>query len=173
MPMRRTDILVGLALISFVVIGCGGGDTGEPGIYYSEKGGFSIEFPDGWKKVKLKSEYETASAKDPKGKAIIMVTTKQVADYLTAEESLDIMIEGMGVYEHERDETTIDEKEALWSIYSATVDNIKYTYLSYVTIYGDRFYMISGWVDSNLFSDYEDVFRESADSFRFEWKRKH
>lgn len=150
-------------LVLSMLTGCGG-PSQEAGRYYDRKQGFSIQFPDDWKKQKstmgvmvtFGSAEDTAKVGIQKQKTSSQQTLADLGEYMEAH------IQRNGGRIEERGGEMIDDHDAIWLLSEVGRENS----LSYYIQKEDHIYSILCTANRDDFEVSE--MREVARSFRFE-----
>ena len=158
MVSQRINFLFYSLLSLFIIVGCTGKE--ESNRYYSKKGEFSIEFPDGWNKIRA-SQYidvtminleETVKASV---QSIVVDEDFDLADYV---DNKLLLLEREGFIFADSGQTLIDGNEAYWFTGSRKGDAV----LCYDTAKDNRTYSITFQVEPYVFSEHEDELRSIA-----------
>ncbi|MEC4685838.1 MAG: PsbP-related protein [Nitrospirota bacterium] len=163
MQLRRMTVLCMALLISCVLIGCNSTPK-ESGRYYNKGKGFSIKFPEGWKKQKsprgviitFGSPEDTASVGVQKQKVSPQQTLAYTVKFM---KSYTRKIGGKII---DTGETVIDNVDASWLLSDLGSETI----ITYYMKKDDYIYSILASAAKDDF--YEDEMRSIARSFRFE-----
>jgi hypothetical protein len=159
---------------------CSCGKNREPGRYYNEKKGFSIEFPDKWE-IKKGDGVETPLVEavspweneDDPFSEFISVDVEEFSEEIdlgkyAARLRQDQVGEFQYYEEIDRGETTINGVDAKITVYDIGMEEGTNRVLGFVLVKGMRGYLISCVAEDTKFSEYRETFEEAVFSFRFE-----
>ena len=177
MRSRKTALLcMVIFFTSMTVTGCKKKD--EAGRYYSRNKGYSIKIPDSWdtKKAYLGTDIVAVSPSegpDDDFHENFNVMVQPLNESLTVDQFYQKSIPGFKTItkefrEHSHGYVELDGKKARWDILSHKMGPLTIKVLAYITIHSTNGYVITFSSSEAKFSRYEEMFKNIADTFRFE-----
>jgi hypothetical protein len=158
-----------LVLLSVFFISCWGSYDDITGLYTNRGKGFSINFPDEWKKIKAQMG-ALVTVSDPNELAQISIVVQELPEETTLDKyfkTISSQGKRMGARVKDSGEMTIDEADALWSMMNIKVGGGQFTSLNYYVMNKNRVYSIICIADSVDFNDFENEFDAAVESFKF------
>jgi hypothetical protein len=140
----------------------------EPGRYYDRSLGFSIKFPEGWKKI-APFPGATITVQDPgKTVALSIAVAKVPANSQAAEliKKVTTHAQAMGITYKDRGQMILNGHDAYWMIGDAGVRG--FVYLAYFLLKGERWYSLQFVTDGATFTRSQYQFADIADTFQLE-----
>lgn len=177
MHSRKTSLLVIVLFVtSMTVSGCKKKD--EAGRYYSRDKGYSIKIPDSWDIKKAYLGTDIVAVSPPDGPLDdfhenFNVMVQPLNESLTVDQFYQKSIPGFKSVTQEFREHThgyieLDGEKARWDIISHKMGPLTIKVLAYITIRNTSGYVITFSASEAKFSEYEEMFKNIADTFRFE-----
>jgi hypothetical protein len=161
------------------LMGCSGDSGKMPGTYSNTEHRFSIAFPQGWTLLEGDGEIEpyveaTSPWEDDADEFSehITVDVEPVTPGITVDAYVEETIEAQsvsipGFTTKRRGRTMIDGRDAIWVEFEFEDEGGDLTVLGYAVVEGSSGYLISCVAQTRKFVSYEDVFRKTAESLRF------
>ncbi|MCP4133511.1 MAG: DUF1795 domain-containing protein [bacterium] len=176
-PVRLLIAVLIIAGISASTNGCK--CSKEKGRYYNEKEGFSIMLPEKWEQRRNIIPGAPITAFAPTDRETLLFRTSLVAavDLADPAASLDAQIEELGKALKkqlpdfkilEKGNTLIDKNKAAFFTYEYEHTGMNPRVISYVLLKGKKRYVLTGAALAEEFPAYEEIFKKSIMSFRYE-----
>jgi hypothetical protein len=175
--ISRYLVLAGLGV--FVFYGCAPKSPPEPGRYYNEKYGFSVNFPSGWELQNGREEGEVIMALSPFSddqdlfQECVNIVYESLPKKMDMDEYFNLSINNcrkeltdFELFEH--GQASIGKYEAKRLVYSNRFDTLQIKAEAYILMKGRKVYIITCSALPEQFDVYRDKFEEIAKSFRIE-----
>lgn len=177
MRYRKTAFFcIMIFLTSMTMTGCKKKD--EAGRYYNRDKGFSIKIPDSWdtKKAYLGTDIVAISPPEGPGDEFhenFNVLVQPLNESMTVDQFYQKSIPGFKTVTTEFRELShgyceLDGKMSRWDIISHKMGPLTIKVLTYITIHNANGYVLTFSASEAKFGEYEQMFRNIADTFRFE-----
>jgi|GEM_PF-2434191 len=169
-----------LLLFCLVIGGCSGRETRDPERYYDDERGFSVLFPDEWMLKKGDGEndpfIEATSAWEndlDEFSEYVTVDVERLPSKMSLEEYFESSLQEQilnlpNFSEIDRAEARLGEIEARYVLFDVDFPEGRNRILGYAMVNEDRGYLLTFVAEAKKYGQYETVFKEIAESFRFE-----
>jgi len=176
--LKRKSTVLLVAMLIVLVAGVSACSSREPGRYYNDDKDFSLKFPDGWEAkegligttVMGFSPMENASDSFREN---VNVVVEELPQPMSLESYTSLNLGNMqklltDFQILDRGQTTINETDAKWFVYSQRTGSIRSKILQYFMVKDKRGYVVTGGAAPDTFSQYRPEFEKIAQTFRFE-----
>ena len=161
---KSLGIIVCFLIAMFLASGCG--QNNKSGTYFNKKEGFSVEFPEGWKKIKTEFGM-VVNYTDPEERIKVGIQHQKLPSGKTLEETIKFLpglFSQQGFKLIDESEAVIDGNDAYWFRLILNTNIFSY----YIVLKGqDCFAIIFSYDKDSTSEDAEDTIEGIVNSFRF------